>query len=104
MALASKGTRRMAVDGVAYRWVVAPDDEYMVLVVERADDPGQRLEASFRACGQILDKLRVLDNPVTTAFADVTPSNWRDSMVETGSLRVGYRPSCPSCPGIVHTA
>jgi hypothetical protein len=45
MALASKGSRRISVDGVGYRWVVAPDDGYMVLVVERADDPGQRLEA-----------------------------------------------------------
>src|SRR4051794_31712580 len=48
MALASKGTRRITVDGVAYRWVVAPDDGYMVLVVERADDPGQRLESFFK--------------------------------------------------------
>ena len=48
MALASKGIRRITVDGVAYRWVVAPDDGYMVLVVERADDPGQRLEAYFK--------------------------------------------------------
>jgi hypothetical protein len=48
MALASKGTRRITVDGVNYRWVVAPDDGYMVLVVERADDPGQRLEAYFK--------------------------------------------------------
>lgn len=47
MALASKGSRRITVDGVAYRWVVAPNDGYMALVVERADDPGQRLEAHF---------------------------------------------------------
>jgi hypothetical protein len=48
MALASKGTRRITVEGVGYRWVVAPDDGYMVLVAERADDPGQRLEAYFK--------------------------------------------------------
>lgn len=47
MALASKGIRRITVDGVNYRWVVAPDGGYMVLVVERADDPGQRLGAYF---------------------------------------------------------
>lgn len=47
MALASKGTRRITVEGIDYRWVVAPDDGYMFLVVELADDPGQRLEAYF---------------------------------------------------------
>lgn len=47
MALASRGARRITVEGVAYRWVVAPNEGYLILVVERADDPGQRLEASF---------------------------------------------------------
>lgn len=47
MALASRGTRRITVDGVQYRWVVAPDDGYMVLVVEPADGLGQRLEVRF---------------------------------------------------------
>lgn len=47
MAMAKKGTRRITVDGVAYHWVVSPDDGYMVLVVEWADGPGQRLEAFF---------------------------------------------------------
>jgi hypothetical protein len=47
MGLAKRGTRRIVVDGVNYRWVVSPDDGYMVLVVELADDPGQRLEAFF---------------------------------------------------------
>ena len=47
MSLAKKGTRRILVDGVPYRWVVSPNDGYMVQVVERADGPGQRLEAFF---------------------------------------------------------
>ena len=47
MALAKRGTRRITVDNRAYRWVVAPDDGYMVLVVEDANTPGQRLEAFF---------------------------------------------------------
>jgi hypothetical protein len=37
----------MVVDGAAYRWVVSPDDGYLVLVAELADDPGQRLEVIF---------------------------------------------------------
>jgi hypothetical protein len=48
MALAKKGTRRISVNGVPYRWVVSRDDGYMVLVAERADGPGQRLEAFFK--------------------------------------------------------
>jgi hypothetical protein len=48
MGLAKRGTRRIVVDGVAYRWVVSPDDGYLVLVAELADEPGQRLEAFFR--------------------------------------------------------
>ena len=30
MTLASKVSRRIIVDGVTYRWVVAPNDDYMV--------------------------------------------------------------------------
>lgn len=48
MALAKKGSRRITVDGVLYRWVLSPDDGYMVLVTESADASGQRLEAFFR--------------------------------------------------------
>jgi hypothetical protein len=32
MALARKGTRRITVEGATYRWVVAPNDGYIVLV------------------------------------------------------------------------
>lgn len=48
MALPQNGTRRIVVEGVAYRWVAAPNDGYISLVVERADEPGQRLGASFK--------------------------------------------------------
>ncbi|WP_377269815.1 hypothetical protein [Peterkaempfera sp. SMS 1(5)a] len=44
MALARKGTRIAVVDGRRYRWVVAPDDEPgLAIVVEDADDSGQRM-------------------------------------------------------------
>lgn len=48
MGLAKRGTRRLVVDGVAYRWVVSPDDGYMVLVAEpppRGVAPGAAPEA-----------------------------------------------------------
>lgn len=48
MALARKGSRRITVEGVPYRWAFAPDDGYMVLVVESAGSSGQRVEAFFR--------------------------------------------------------
>lgn len=44
MALARKGTRIIVIDGVRFRWVVAPDDEPgLAIVVERADGHGQRM-------------------------------------------------------------
>ena len=47
MGLAMKGTRRITIGGCAYRWLVSPDDGYLIVVVELADEPGQRLEAFF---------------------------------------------------------
>ena len=43
MALAKKETRLIHVDGDDYRWVISPDDGYMVLVVEPARAPRGRL-------------------------------------------------------------
>jgi hypothetical protein len=48
VGLAKRGIRRIVIGGTAYRWVVSPDDGYLVLVAELADEPGQRLEAFFR--------------------------------------------------------
>ncbi|MBX9580575.1 MAG: hypothetical protein K2X87_09730 [Gemmataceae bacterium] len=48
MTMPKRGSRRIIVDGEAYRWVVGPNDGYMVLAVERADGSGRRLEAYFR--------------------------------------------------------
>ena len=47
MALPKKGTRRIAVAGQRYRWIVSPNDGFMTLVVELADCPGQCLTAYF---------------------------------------------------------
>jgi hypothetical protein len=37
MVLARKGTRRIVVDGVAFRWTVSPDDEPGVALVAELD-------------------------------------------------------------------
>ena len=47
MGLARKGSRTIRVEGVAYRWVVSPDDGYMRIVVELRDGPGQRLSVQI---------------------------------------------------------
>lgn len=43
MALAKKGSRKIVVDSMEYRWTVAPEARTMHLVVEQAKDPGPRL-------------------------------------------------------------
>ena len=44
MAIAKKKTRLIRVDDIEYRWVVQPDDEPgLGIVVECADNPGQRI-------------------------------------------------------------
>jgi hypothetical protein len=47
VGLAKRGTRLLVVEGVTYRWVVSPDDGYMVLVAELSDTPGQRLKTTL---------------------------------------------------------
>lgn len=46
MTLRRKGTRQIIVDGIAYRWIVSPDDEPgLAIVVERAQSPGAKMIA-----------------------------------------------------------
>ena len=47
MALAKKSSSLINVDDVVYRWTVSPDSGCMWLIVERAEEPGQRIEAIF---------------------------------------------------------
>lgn len=47
MTLPRKGSRTITVDGCDYRWVVSADSGFMLLVVERDNGTGQRMEASF---------------------------------------------------------
>ncbi len=43
MGLARKGSATIAVDGARYRWVIAPDDGWMDLIVQDASGRGQKL-------------------------------------------------------------
>lgn len=47
MTMPKKSSRAIEVDGVAYRWTVNPDSDYMVLIVEAAEEHGQVLEAYY---------------------------------------------------------
>ncbi len=48
MALARKKSRRIVVDGEAYRWTVSPDDEPgIAIVAERFENPARRLVSWF---------------------------------------------------------
>jgi hypothetical protein len=47
MALPKKGSRLIKVDGIEYRWIVTPDDVGLGIMVELAENPGQRMGAGF---------------------------------------------------------
>lgn len=102
VGLAKRGTRRIVVDGVAYRWVVSPDDGYMVLVAELAEEPGQRLEAFFRYQDvyepQGAGVLRIVGQRRT-----IRPSVVR-SIIEAALIR-GWQPSQRGLPALrIHDA
>lgn len=47
MGLPTKGSRSITLGDTAYRWVVSAHQGYLRLIVERREDPGQRLVAWF---------------------------------------------------------
>jgi hypothetical protein len=47
MTLSRKGSRRIVVDGVSYRWVVAREEASLHLVVESSRQPARRLYVEF---------------------------------------------------------
>lgn len=47
MAMPKKNSRRIIVGGQVYRWIVSPNDGFMTLAAELAENPGQRVEAFF---------------------------------------------------------
>ena len=58
MAIARKGSRLITVGGFEYRWAVSPDDEPgLGLVVELADNPGQRMVAWIEHGNEITPRI-----------------------------------------------
>ncbi|MBX9622501.1 MAG: hypothetical protein K2X82_01670 [Gemmataceae bacterium] len=102
MGMPKQGSRRITVDGEAYRWIVGPNDGYMVLVAERAVDPGQRLEAYFN----YHDRYEAAGAGVYRIVGQ--RRSIRPGVVRTVILHAlarGWRPSAPGCePFRVHDA
>ncbi len=48
MGLPKKGTRRITVADIKYRWHVSSDGSYLWLTIAREEDTGQRLIVGFR--------------------------------------------------------
>ena len=72
MTLARKGSRQLVLDGVRYRWTVAPNDEPGVgIVVELADSPASRL-VSWVEHGVV-----VSPGLVRRAILDAVATGWR---------------------------
>jgi hypothetical protein len=84
MGLAKRGSRTISVNNDVYRWVISPDDGFMQLVVELAEDPGQRLIATY-----LYD-----DDPETgRPLRQITPRSVRQ-VIEI-SLKQGWQPRAP---------
>jgi hypothetical protein len=90
MAMPKKGTRRIDVDGQAYRWLVSPNDGYIALVVESAEEPGQRLEAYFRYHDRY-EPLGTGAERIVGQARSISPGTAR-AVIEA-ALRGGWQPS-----------
>lgn len=85
MGLARKGSRSLHVKGRDYRWVVSPDDGYMVIVVEAASGEGQRMHAEI----EYRDVTRE-DGRIVGQKANVSPGVVRRAIVH--ALAEGWQP------------
>ena len=95
MALANRSSRTITVDSSAYRWAVSPDSGSMWLVVELADQPGQRVEAAFdyhdvvQPGGRITAQRRSVSPGVVRAVVlHALANGWRPSQAGLQPLRV----------------
>ena len=91
MTIPRKGSRRIEVDGVAYRWTIRPKPSYLqalseagglTVAVELADGPGTVLVASFQRSRP--------DNWLNAPSAAVTPKHVAEVIRE--ALAAGWVP------------
>lgn len=94
MALARKGSQIINVDGTAYRWVVSPDSGYMWLIVERAKNPGQRIEAQFdyhdrlQRDYSLVQRRSITLGVVSNIIGHALMNGWQPGMPGLKALRV----------------
>lgn len=73
MGMPKRGTRRITVDGVAYRWVARNRPEGVRVVVQSVEPPGAVL---VLRSGQNLAATHVLPSRVTAAIRDARSAGW----------------------------
>lgn len=76
MTLASKGLRRISVDGVKYVWKVSVDSGYFTVVVELESGAGQRLEARTRHDRKQGDKRSITPGGVAAVIRAALQEGW----------------------------
>jgi hypothetical protein len=84
MGIARKGSRTIDVNSTRFRWVVSPDSGAMILVVELAENPGQRLEARFSyddepdgTSGRLRQRSRITPKIVRATILAALSQGWR---------------------------
>lgn len=95
MALPRKGSRCISVEDITYRWVVSPNDGFMVLTVELADHPGHQLRAHF-GYQDILKPKRAGEYATVGQLRSITPAVVH-SLIFT-ALNRGWQPSRRGLP------
>lgn len=85
MGLARKGSRKIKVENIAYRWIVSPDDGFMRIVIERGDVSGQRISI------QIDYKDEQSSSGRTIQRERITPALIREIIIKAPSL--GWTPA-----------
>ncbi len=97
MGLAKKGTNKITVDGVAYRWVVSPDSGYMWVIVELSQESGQRLEAgAFPYDDRPADCDAIAGDQIAHRQNEITPHAVK-KIIEL-ALSKGWRPTLKGLP------
>ena len=61
--LARKGSRLITIDGTQFRWTVAPDDGFIDIIAERAQEPGCRIEVQADYVDRSPDSLQPTEPP-----------------------------------------
>ncbi len=82
--LSKKKSRPIVFNGHPYRWSVVEDGVYVILVVQRSNIDGQKLEVIIRA-------IELQENSDASVFRPITPALVSNLM--TGAMNCGWQPN-----------